>query len=148
MKTAVKDKLESAKTAIQNVVDRIKNIFNFTWSFPHINLPHFSWTWLDLGGVVSIPQISVSWYKKAYDNPYLFTKPTLAGFGDGIGGEMVYGKESLMRDIREAVRSEQGAQPITINVYAARGQDERQIATEVQKALTNLMARQRAGAIA
>ncbi len=148
MKDGIKNKLESAKTAIQNVVDRIKGIFNFTWSFPHIKLPHFSWTWLDLGGVVSIPQISVSWYKKAYDNPYLFTKPTLAGFGDGVGGEMVYGKDSLMRDIREAVRSEQGAQPITINVYAARGQDERQIAVEVQKALTNLMARQRAGAIA
>lgn len=52
-------------------------------------------------------------FAKAYENPYLFTAPTFYGnalFGDRgshAGGEMVYGRDNLMRDIREA------ANPIT-----------------------------------
>lgn len=91
-------------------------MFNFTLSFPHIKMPHFSWSWNDLG-VVKIPNISVEWYKKAYDEPYMFTRPTVVGnrgFGDGNGGEMVYGRDNLMRDIKSAM----GSEPIVITVQS------------------------------
>ena len=80
-------------------------LVSFQISIPHIRLPHFSWNWTDLG-VIKIPNISVQWYKKAYEQPYLFNQPTVVGnrgFGDGNGAEMVYGKDALMRDIREAM---------------------------------------------
>ena len=52
-------------------------------------------------------------FAKAYDNPYLFTSPSLYGGaivgdrGGHSGGEMIYGRDNLMRDIKEA------ANPIT-----------------------------------
>ena len=48
-------------------------------------------------------------FAKAYQNPYIFTTPTLLGGnrlvgdrGSANGGEMVYGRDNLMRDIAEA----------------------------------------------
>lgn len=140
------DKLESIKSFVDEKVEWLKSIFNFEWTFPHINLPHFSWEWLDLGGIVSLPVISVDWYKKAYDNPYLFTDPTIVGgrgFGDGGGsGEIVYGRDQLMRDIAEASSGD-----ITINVYANEGMNVNQLADRVSERLA-FVQRQRAAAYA
>lgn len=140
------EKFESIKSFVQEKVDWLKGIFDFDWTFPHINLPHFSWDWIDLGGVVSLPVISVEWYKKAYDNPYLFTSPTIMGgrgFGDGGGsGEIVYGRDQLMRDIAEASSGD-----ITINVYANDYMNVRQLADEVQQRLA-LVQRKKASAYA
>lgn len=116
IKEAITRPIEQAWDTVSRVVDRIKNMFNFTLSFPHIKLPHFSWSWSDLG-LIQIPHISVEWYKKAYEQPYLFTSPTVVGnrgFGDGNGGEMVYGHDNLMRDIRDAI----GSEPIVITVQS------------------------------
>lgn len=116
IKTAITTPIQQAWQTVSGIVDKIKNMFNFSLSFPHIKLPHFSWTWSDLG-VLSIPHISVEWYKKAYDEPYMFTRPTVIGnrgFGDGNGAEMVYGKDNLMNDIKTAM----GTQPIELTVYS------------------------------
>lgn len=97
---------------LTSVIDTVKNVFDFSWSLPDIALPHFS---IGDGPSVlgiTLPKIIVSWYKKAYEDPYMFTSPTvmataggLKGFGDGSGGEIVYGRDRLMQDIREAVGS-------------------------------------------
>lgn len=105
--SAVKQKLEDFKNKVQAVVEKIKSLFNFNFSTPHIKLPHFEisppgWKVGDLLQGIK-PELSISWYAKAYDNPYMFTKPTLMGFGDGAGGEIVYGHSSLMQDIRTAM---------------------------------------------
>lgn len=110
LKTTMANAFTSAKTKIKTVVDSIKNIFNFKWSLPKIKTPHFT---IGDGPTVlgvKLPKISVEWYKKAYEDPFLFNRPTvmataggLKGFGDGAGGEIVYGRDQLMRDIREAV---------------------------------------------
>lgn len=104
VRTKVSSVFEDAKSTVSSAVDYIKGLFNFEWSLPHIPLPHFSWSWNDLG-LIKIPNISVAWYKKAYDEPYVFTKPTvMRGFGDGNGGEMVYGRANLMEDIKNSVK--------------------------------------------
>ena len=139
-------KFEAIRSFISPIVEWLKGLFNFQWSLPHIKLPHFSWSWIDLGGVISIPRISVSWYKKAYDTPYLFTDPTVIGgrgFGDGGGsGEIVYGRDQLMRDIAEASSGD-----ITINVYASEGMNVNQLADRVSERLA-FVQRQRAAAYA
>lgn len=140
------EKITAIKEFVNEKVEWLKGIFDFEWTFPHINLPHFSWDWFDLGGVVSLPIIHVEWYKKAYDNPFLFTSPTIMGgrgFGDGGGsGEIVYGRDQLMRDIAEASSGD-----ITINVYANDYMNVRQLADEVQQRLA-LVQRQKASAYA
>ena len=112
------DKFEEIKASLHGIVEKIKGIFNFSWEFPKPKLPHFSVNWRDLG-IISIPDVSIEWYKKAYDNPYMFTKPTVMGFGDGVGGEMVYGHQSLLNDIKTAMRDTMGSeQPVTIIVQS------------------------------
>ena len=131
------DKFGAIRDFVSGIVDWLKGIFDFEWSLPHIKLPHFSWDWLDVGGVVKIPQFSVDWYKKAYDTPYLFTRPTIMngkGFGDGGGsGEIVYGRDQLLRDISTAA----GA-TYNVNVYAAEGMNINELADKVQYRLVQL----------
>lgn len=117
----VKKGFETLKNDVTNlankIVDKVKHMFDFQISFPHIKLPHFNWSWSDLG-VIRIPHISVEWYKKAYEEPYMFSHPTIIGnrgFGDGNGAEMVYGKDNLMNDIKTAMSS--AAQPIELTSY-------------------------------
>ena len=104
IKNGIVEKFENIRDKISGIIDRIKGLFNFSWEFPKPKLPHFSVNWRDLG-IISIPDVSIEWYKKAYDTPYMFSKPTVMGFGDGSGGEMVYGHQSLMNDIRTAMQS-------------------------------------------
>lgn len=117
LKTKITSAFDGAYNGVKSVVEKLKTIFNFSWSLPKIKLPHFS---VGPGPTVlgvSLPTINVDWYKKAYDNPYMFNSPTVVGamgFGDGNGGEMVYGHESLMNDIREAVAQ---TMPRTIKLY-------------------------------
>lgn len=120
IKDAITKPIESAKETISGIIDKIKSLFSGEISFPHIKMPHFKVDWSDLG-IVKIPNISVEWYKKAYDQPYMFSSPTVVGnrgFGDGNGSEMVYGKDNLMRDIKEAFASAQSDQPILITVQS------------------------------
>lgn len=147
LKSKFSTAFDNAKTIVSNALETIKGLFNFQWSFPHINLPHFSWEWTSIGNVVKIPKISVSWYKKAYENPWLFTRPTIIGnrgFGDGGGsGELLYGRDQLLRDIAQA----KGGDNININVYASDGMNVNQLADRIQARLA-LVQRQKAAAYA
>lgn len=122
---------------VSGIVGRLKNIFNFNWSLPKIKLPHFSVSDGRTVLGVTLPKISVEWYRKAYDNPYLFTSPTVVGgrgFGDGGGsGEIVYGRDQLMRDIATASQGD-----ITINVYASDGMDVNALADKIQYRLAQV----------
>lgn len=109
---------EGIKETASWVVEKIKGIFDFEWSLPKIKMPHFAispagWKFGDLLKG-SIPHLSIEWYRKAYDQPYMFDRPTVVGnrgFGDGPGAEMVYGRDALMKDIRQAV----GGRGVTLN---------------------------------
>ena len=118
IKTAISDKLDDAKDAVGDAIEAIKKKFNFKWSLPKLKLPHISITgsW-SLKPPFSYPKFSIDWYKKAYDMPYLFTKPTvMQGFGDGVGGEIVYGHANLLDDIKAAMLEVSTAGNYTQNV--------------------------------
>lgn len=140
IRDGIKNKIQSAKDTVKNIVEKIKNIFpiKFGKLFKGLKLPHFDvdpgkFPW-GVGGSGRLPSWNVEWYKKAYNEPYVFNKPTIMdgkGFGDGRGGEIVYGKENLMEDIKKATQPH--GDTITINVYATDRQDEKKVAEEVQK---------------
>lgn len=127
IKDAITHPIETAKNAVKTAIDAIKGFLSGTISFPHIKIPHFHINGGELpwgiGGKGTPPSISVDWYKKAYDTPYLFTSPTLVGnrgFGDGGGsGEMVYGRDQLLRDISVASGRDQLANDIYEAMSAA-----------------------------
>ena len=125
----IQDKMDAAKKLVSDAVDKIKKVFPIKLGkiFSGVKLPHFKISggeipW-GIGGKGTKPSVSIEWYKKAYQNPYLFTAPTVLsgiGFGDGAGAEMVYGHENLMKDIRQAMLEVAGhgsdiVQNITIN---------------------------------
>ena len=140
IRSAISDKINAAKDAVHTAIEAIKGFLNFHWELPHLALPHFSVSgsanpldWLTEG----VPHISVDWYRKAYDNPVMFTSPTvlqtaagLKGFGDGSGAEIVMGLNKL----RELVGTGSGDN-IEINVYGAQGQDVTELAYEVERVL-------------
>ena len=133
------------KDKIKNVVDTIKGIFNTTISFPHIKLPHFNVSggkvpW-GLGGKGTPPSISIDWYRKAYDNPIMFTSPTvlatpsgLKGFGDGSGAEIVMGLDKLRQLVGAQDQNRVTIGNVNINVNGA-GKNAEQIARDLQNIL-------------
>ena len=90
---------------VKGIPAKLKSAFNFKWSLPHLNLPHLSVSGgkppFGIGGKGSLPSFSIKWYRKAMDNPYMFENATLFGAGEA-GDEIIYGRNNLMRDIREA----------------------------------------------
>ena len=159
IKSAMTSPIDSAKTLIGNAIERIKGLFNFSWSFPKPKMPHFSWYWQSIGGIVSIPMISVDWYKKAMDAGMILNSPTIFGAAGGqllgageAGSETVVGTQSLMDMIRKAVSSAESAMNVyyggvTINVYGHEGQDISALADEIEERININMTRRKAAFI-
>lgn len=135
MKTSISNVWEGIKSTVSNGVNRIKNMMNFSWSLPRIQLPHISVSWSDMGWGLRIPHLSVNWYKKAYNNPMMFTSPTviptasgLKGFGDGSGNEIVIGQSTLMNMMTAAVQRSGAGNTINVVVNPSAGMDEEELA--------------------
>ena len=140
IKAKISSSFEEAKNKVQSVIDRIRQIINgANWRLPHLAIPHLSvWGTFSLRPP-SVPHFSISWYKKAYDNPMMFTSPTVLqtpqgpkGFGDGNGAEIVLGLNKL----RELVGG--AGDNITINVYASDNMNVNQLADQIQQRLVQL----------
>jgi phage-related minor tail protein len=118
--------MDKAKAVVNGGLERIKNFFaGCHLQLPKIKLPHFS-----ISGKLSIkppsvPHLSVSWYKKAMDEPYILQNPTIFGAAGGslLGGgeageEAIVGTERLSSLVTNAVLAAGGgAQTIVIPVY-------------------------------
>lgn len=117
VKSAITGPIESAKNTVSRIIKKIKGFFPLGGGklFSGIKLPHFSVKGgkfpFGVAGKGSLPKWNVSWYRKAEDTPYLFTKPT--AFETRVAGEhndeIMYGRRNLMNDISEAVKDKSSA---------------------------------------
>ena len=112
IKNTISNILDSAKNIVSNAVNKIKSIFNFKWSFPKLKLPHFSIKGSFSLNPLSVPKLSIDWYKKAMSGGMILNSPTIFGYdeksgqflgGGEAGSETIVGTSSLMSMIRQAV---------------------------------------------
>lgn len=108
VKTAITHPITTAKNTVTKLINKVKGLFPLKIGkiFSGLKLPHFNVSGgkapYGLMGKGKKPSFSVSWNRKAMDNPWLFTGATLFGAGEA-GDEVMYGKAALMRDIEKAV---------------------------------------------
>ena len=120
IKSAITSPIESAKSTVSNAISRIKGLFPLSIGriFSNLKLPHFNISGgsppYGIGGLGTKPSISVSWYAKAMNNPYMFSDATLFGAGE-TGDEILYGRDALLRDIKEATSGRGVTNYITVN---------------------------------
>ena len=131
IKTAVGDKWDGIKSTftgigdtVSNIIQRIKDCFSFEWKLPKIKLPHFKITGSFSLSPPSVPSLSIEWYKKAMNDAYILSNPTIFGMSGGslLGGgeagpEAVVGTEKLGAIVREAVAAVVGGGSTIIPVY-------------------------------
>lgn len=136
--SAVKSIFTKAVSLVKSFPGRFKNALKFSWSLPHLNLPHLSVSGgkapFGIGGKGSLPSFHISWYKKAMESPYVFSDATLFGAGEA-GDEMLYGRSRLMSDIREATRGTKNDVTINVTVNGADNPEEwgRRMASELRR---------------
>lgn len=143
IKTAITTPINAAKKAvgdaieaIKNKVKSVKNIGGKAFKIlsglkiPKIHISGGSAPF-GIGGKGKKPSISVSWNKKAMQQPYMFSNATLFGAGEA-GDEVLYGRRSLMRDIAQAVG---GGGSIVMNVYGSDNMSVNDLANAVEQKL-------------
>lgn len=86
IKNSISDKINGAKEAVWNAIEKIKGFFKFEWSLPKIKLPHFSIQGEFSLNPPSIPKLGVEWYKTGG----IFTRPSVIGVGEGGEPEGVF----------------------------------------------------------
>ena len=106
IKNAITKPIETAKNTVSKAIQKIKSFFPLKIGklFSGMKLPHFTVKGkapFGIGGKGEKPGISVQWYKKAMQQPYMFSNATLFGAGER-GDEMLYGRNSLLNDIASA----------------------------------------------
>lgn len=132
IKNAITKPIEAAKNTVKGIMNKIKGFFPLkvgkifsNLKIPKINISGGSAPF-GIGGKGKKPSISISWHKKAMENPYLFSDATLFGAGEA-GDEMLYGRNSLLNDIATAsgsgeVVSRLAAIEAILDYYLPKGQ--------------------------
>ncbi len=147
IKNGIVEKINAAKDAVHNAIEKIKSFFRFEWSLPRLKMPHISIS----GGFSlvppSVPSFSIDWYSKAMKNGMILNNPTIFGAMNGkllgageAGSETIVGTQSLMSMISKAVGFNAPVINMTIN---ATDQNVYQLADLVSDRITQKLNRER-----
>lgn len=93
IQNAIETPINTARDVVQDAINTIRGAFNFTWSLPHLALPHPYITGSFSINPPSVPHFGIDWYR----NGAIMTKPTVFGASGNTllaGGEA--GDEAIL----------------------------------------------------
>lgn len=85
--STISSKMSAARDAVGNAISALKSKFNFSWSLPHLKLPHVSISGSFSINPPSVPHFGISWYKDGG----IMTRPTIFG---AAGNNLLAGGEA------------------------------------------------------
>lgn len=143
IKSAIEKPINSARDTVRNVIDSIKGFFNFSWSLPHLKLPHLSISGGFSINPPSVPHFGIDWYAKGG----VFNGPSVIGVGEAGPEGVVPFNERGARPLAEGIAklldgkggAAHGDTNVTINLYATVREEadiekiSRQIAKEIKR---------------
>lgn len=143
IKSAIETPINSARDTVRNVIDSIKGFFNFSWSLPHLKLPHLSISGGFSINPPSVPHFGIDWYAKGG----VFNGPSVIGVGEAGPEGVVPFNERGARPLAEGIAklldgkggAAHGDTNVTINLYATVREEadiekiSRQIAKEIKR---------------
>ena len=151
IRNAFQGKMDAAREAVRGAIDRIKGYFNFSWSLPHISMPHFS-----ISGGFSlrpprVPHITVDWYRKG---GILSGAQIFGAMGDKLLGGGEAGQEAVLpltsfynqlgRIVSEALRGSSTVVQVDIERFEnSTGEDVQNLARRIAREIGAEIERER-----
>lgn len=113
IRNAISNVMNGAANIVSGAINRIKGFFNFSWSLPHLKMPHPYISGSFSLNPPSVPSFGIDWYAKGgiLTEPTLFSmnpKTGRASVGGEAGNEAVAPIETLLTYIRTAVGEQNG----------------------------------------
>lgn len=85
--STISSKMSAARDVVGNAISALRSKFNFSWSLPHLKLPHVSISGSFSINPPSVPHFGISWYKDGG----ILTRPTIFG---AAGNNLLAGGEA------------------------------------------------------
>lgn len=113
IRNTISNIMNGAANAVSGAISRIKGFFNFSWSLPHLAMPHPYISGSFSLNPPSVPSFGINWYAKGgiLTEPTLFSlnpKTGRASVGGEAGDEAVAPIDTLLTYIRTAVGEQNG----------------------------------------
>ena len=96
IKSTIKEKIESARDTVKSAIEKIKGFFNFSWSLPHLKMPHPYIEGEFSLNPPSVPHFGIDWYKTGG----VFDEPSVIGVGEA-GPEAVVPLDKMWQKLDE-----------------------------------------------
>lgn len=108
IRNTISNIMDGAANVVSGAISRIKGFFNFSWSLPHLAMPHPYISGSFSLNPPSVPSFGINWYAKGgiLTEPTLFSlnpKTGRASVGGEAGDEAVAPIDTLLTYIRTAV---------------------------------------------
>lgn len=113
IRNTISNIMNGAANVVSGAINRIKGFFNFSWSLPHLAMPHPYISGSFSLNPPSVPSFGIDWYAKGgiLTEPTLFSlnpKTGRASVGGEAGDEAVAPIDTLLTYIRTAVGEQNG----------------------------------------